>query len=197
MIRKGISENQEGVSPVIAVILMVAITVVLSGIIYYWVSQFSTTSEKGLAYIGFEKDSVDNIWEISIIKVQGARIPLDNIFFRICDQNGVNTYRKSIGDTNPTTFAIDDTQIYPIAVNTSGVISRITSAPVTINDTFQDYIGAIFVFLDHDNDYFITTGDSIKIYSDFDGDGTEDIEMGNFFKINDLGGDNEYIKCHL
>jgi flagellin-like protein len=40
--KKLFRKDDKGVSPVIAVILMVAITVVLAGVLYVWVSQFST-----------------------------------------------------------------------------------------------------------------------------------------------------------
>ncbi|OYT47480.1 type IV pilin, partial [Thermoplasmatales archaeon ex4484_36] len=38
---------KDGVSPVIAVILMVAITVVLAGVVVLWVTRLSKTEEEG------------------------------------------------------------------------------------------------------------------------------------------------------
>ena len=43
---KGMKKNDMGVSPVIAVILMVAITVVLAGVLYLWVSSLADTDEQ-------------------------------------------------------------------------------------------------------------------------------------------------------
>ena len=43
---KGMKKNDMGVSPVIAVILMVAITVVLAGVLYLWVSSLADTDKE-------------------------------------------------------------------------------------------------------------------------------------------------------
>ena len=42
---KNVKKNDHGVSPVIAVILMVAITVVLAGVLYLWVSSLADTDK--------------------------------------------------------------------------------------------------------------------------------------------------------
>jgi flagellin-like protein len=46
MKRFSIRKDDKAVSPVIAVILMVAITVVLAGVLYVWVTSLSTTEDK-------------------------------------------------------------------------------------------------------------------------------------------------------
>ncbi len=52
-----IVDNETAVSPVIATILMVAITVVLSGVIYVWASSLADTSAKGVPRLTFALDS--------------------------------------------------------------------------------------------------------------------------------------------
>ena len=197
MIKRTVGENSAGVSPVIAVILMVAITVVLAGLVYYWIGQFSDTADKGLAYVGYEKVTYGQDWKITIEKVQGARIQLEDINFLISDENGIILYRKHISDSNPSPFASKLSIIYPIAGNSSGAVISNTSLPVNANDDFNNYIGAIFVIIDLNNDELLNYGDTIRIYGDIDGDDILDITVGNYFKIYDTSGTNEFLKCHL
>ena len=60
---KKLWEDKTGVSPIIAVILMVAITVVLAATIYVWVSGFGggegTTSSISLAQIDYDTDGTN------------------------------------------------------------------------------------------------------------------------------------------
>jgi len=51
-------ENETAVSPVIATILMVAITVVLSGVIYVWANQLASTSTKVTPLLTFDADAI-------------------------------------------------------------------------------------------------------------------------------------------
>lgn len=69
--------NDSGVSPVIAVILMVAITVVLAGVLYLWVSSLADTDEgaetlnvKAEAYADSNVADVDKV----VIEVIGGTI---------------------------------------------------------------------------------------------------------------------------
>ena len=52
-----LEDDEQAVSPVIATILMVAITVVLSGVIYVWASSLADTSAKGVPQMTFSVDS--------------------------------------------------------------------------------------------------------------------------------------------
>jgi flagellin-like protein len=197
LIGKKIGEKEMGVSPVIAVILMVAITVVLAGIVYYWVSNFSGSSDSELSYVGVSAKTVGDHWEISIERVTGQSISFENINFLIY-QNGINLYKRTIFDVNPQPFmAVDDSLIYPIANNDTAVISYSTSQPITPADDFEDYVGAMFLILDNNKDYKLSSGDVIWIYSDVDGDGVEDIKVGQYFKIRNLAKTHEILSVHL
>lgn len=52
-----IEDDETAVSPVIATILMVAITVVLSGVIYVWAASLADTDVKGVPRMTFDMDS--------------------------------------------------------------------------------------------------------------------------------------------
>ena len=83
---KGMKKNDMGVSPVIAVILMVAITVVLAGVLYLWVSSLADTEGdvetinvkcelvNGVAAdtMTFEVMSGDIAWADYYVKIDGT-----------------------------------------------------------------------------------------------------------------------------
>ena len=72
VVEETIVDDETAVSPVIATILMVAITVVLSGVIYVWASSLADTDVKGVPRITFEIETVDGFeaddghWKISV-----------------------------------------------------------------------------------------------------------------------------------
>ena len=70
------SDDESAVSPVIATILMVAITVVLSGVVYVWAAQLADTDTKGVPRVTFDATNVDtgdtatDHWKITIGQAQ-------------------------------------------------------------------------------------------------------------------------------
>jgi flagellin-like protein len=70
------SDDESAVSPVIATILMVAITVVLSGVVYVWAAQLADTDTKGVPRVTFSAENVDTAstetdhWKITIGQAQ-------------------------------------------------------------------------------------------------------------------------------
>ena len=66
------AEDDAAVSPVIATILMVAITVVLSGVIYVWASSLAETDVKGVPRVTFDIEDVNGFdadeghWRITV-----------------------------------------------------------------------------------------------------------------------------------
>jgi len=65
-------DDNTAVSPVIATILMVAITVVLSGVIYVWASSLAETDVKGVPRVTFDIEDIDGFdadqghWRITV-----------------------------------------------------------------------------------------------------------------------------------
>jgi len=70
------ADDDAAVSPVIATILMVAITVVLSGVIYVWASSLAETDVKGVPRVTFDIEDVDGYnaetghWLITVQQAQ-------------------------------------------------------------------------------------------------------------------------------
>jgi flagellin-like protein len=106
-VTENLEDDDMAVSPVIATILMVAITVVLSGVIYVWASSLADTDVKGVPRITFDIEDVDSFeanghWKI---EVMSSETPLATqavevrVFY--VDGNGeaqVDTW--SLADTN-------------------------------------------------------------------------------------------------
>ena len=67
-----LEDDDMAVSPVIATILMVAITVVLSGVIYVWASSLADTDVKGVPRVTFDIEDIDSFdvdnghWRITV-----------------------------------------------------------------------------------------------------------------------------------
>lgn len=195
--RRRFGEDKVGVSPVVAVVLMVAITVVLAGMLYYWVGTTAPTTDENIAYVGYDSTTYTNDWKIEIKKVVGTSISLNEVNFLISDRSGVVYYTRNLNDVNPPNFMIDNSMIYPLAENGSGVISSKTALPVTAGDDHNDYIGAVFLFMDFDNNMRLSNGDLIRIFGDVNGDGINEIQPGHNFIIKDSTNTQQYIKCQL
>lgn len=198
MLKRNVGENKFGVSPVIGIILMVAITIVLTGMLYYWIQELSSSNEKGLSYVGIDVNDVQgDDWVITIQQIQGNPIPLDTLGLMITNIEGITLYDKNIGDANPQSLLVNGAIVYPIANNSSVVTSIKTSQPVTADDNLNDYYNAIFVIIDYDADKYLTPGDVIRIYGDFDKDGNKEITYGNYFKLENQMGTKLYIQYSL
>ena len=64
-----IVKDDDGVSPVIAVILMVAITVVLAAVLYVWAASFLEQGESAPIATFFVEESSSGVYHVEVIKV--------------------------------------------------------------------------------------------------------------------------------
>ncbi len=94
-----IRKDQEAVSPVIATILMVAITVVLAAVLYVMVSGLlgggGTTTAKS---VGFSRSSAGNNWTLSVSSTTGSGLSYTSTTFKIFDANGVPKSTNLLSD---------------------------------------------------------------------------------------------------
>ena len=103
--------KDSGVSPVIATILMVAITVVLAAVLYVMVSGF--THSPGTAQsVGMTESQSGNVWTISINSVSASNIALKNLKVVVSGASnpaadGTYTYSSTNPWTIPTSNGID------------------------------------------------------------------------------------------
>ena len=197
--KKYIRKDDEAVSPVIAVILMVAITVVLAGVLYVWVSGFGTGGSTGVS-ISKTKDDKTSYWKINIVKVSGGSLNLDDAKFRMVTKADTSLYTKTSANINPTTkLTSGQSSVYPVATTASvpvrenatlGDGDTVDSASIA-NPSYWEL--CYFAYVDETDDGKINAGDTIWIFKDNNADGTNDIESGYVFKILD-GKDNEVLK---
>ncbi|SVD77971.1 uncharacterized protein METZ01_LOCUS430825, partial [marine metagenome] len=82
-----IEKNDEGVSPVIAVILMVAITVVLAAVLYVWAASFLEQGDSApIATFIVSEDSA-NVYHVNVVKVSKQE-NLEDFSFFLKDESG-------------------------------------------------------------------------------------------------------------
>ena len=102
------SDDESAVSPVIATILMVAITVVLSGVVYVWAAQLADTDTKGVPRVTFTAENVDTAntdtdhWKITIGQAQTV-LATQAVEVTV-------TYVNSTGDTESQKINLASTQ---------------------------------------------------------------------------------------
>ena len=147
------NRNEEAVSPVIATILMVAITVVLSGVIYVWASSLADTSAKGVPRMTFDVDSsaiTDGSDPFHRITVTGSQVELATQAIVVTME-----YLDVNGDTVSNKYNLADTTVY-------GFYPGNSDSMVTFTDAVGSEGGAIKSSFD--------TGDTIYI-SAVDADG--------------------------
>ena len=137
-----LDEDEQAVSPVIATILMVAITVVLSGVIYVWASSLADTSAKGVPRMTFD---VENNGDFHRIVVTASQVELATQAVQV-DIN----YQGADGVEVQESYNLADTTVYGFYPGNSDSMV-----------TFTDAVGAD----DGTTKSSFDTGDTIYILS--------------------------------
>ena len=160
-----IVDDDSAVSPVIATILMVAITVVLSGVIYVWASSLANTDAKtvprlGMKVVDVNPESPDGYWRLD---VTDAKTELSSQGVIVQLEWGGGVYQTSL--TNTTNYGFVPTNV-PDKLR--------ANAPVVV--TFADKVECDA----NGNNCFTTfgVGDSILIGThDTNGDKMNDVKV--------------------
>ncbi|WP_455392812.1 archaellin/type IV pilin N-terminal domain-containing protein [[Eubacterium] cellulosolvens] len=187
--KKLFRKDDEAVSPVIAVILMVAITVVLAGVLYVWVSGFGTTGGGGTVKITATKTEKTTAYVVSIASVSGGDLNLDDAKIEMADDEGTRVYSIQTGQANPTSVTKGQSTIYPIPSGTTAVQDAVNSGNVGSTSNLTDYEDAYIAFVDQNSDGKINADDTIWIYKDWTRDSTQDVFSRYTFKILDADGE--------
>jgi FlaG/FlaF family flagellin (archaellin) len=103
-----LEDNDMAVSPVIATILMVAITVVLSGVIYVWASSLADTDVKGVPRVTFDIEDIDSFdvdnghWRITVQSAETdlATQAVEVRVFYVDASGTAQTVTYNMADTN-------------------------------------------------------------------------------------------------
>jgi flagellin-like protein len=147
--------DEQAVSPVIATILMVAITVVLSGVLYVWASSLADTSAKGVPRFAFSQeyeDSGDSYFH---------RIVVDQSELELATQAMVVTvsYTDATGATVDGVYNLADTTVY-------GFFPGNSDSMVTFQDSIDQDSPLKSSFGSGDTIYINATDDQGNLISD-------------------------------
>ena len=184
-----IRKDDKAVSPVIAVILMVAITVVLAGVLYVWVSGFGQTGGGGTIKISGTHTEKTAAYVVTISSVSGGTLNLEDAKFEMADPSGILEYRALTANANPAVFDKGQSQVYAIPSGSSAVTNGTVS--VLPAHDLEDYVDCYVAYIDQNKDGKVSSDDSIWIYKDYNDDGTNEIASRYTFKI--LDGNNEMV----
>lgn len=181
MRKRSLRFDHLGVSPVIAVILMVAITVVLSGLLWAML-QMQTAEPKAINISATPKEELFG-WRVTITGVSKYSLNVDDLMVKMVDRDGALIYQVSRFDAKPAPFMKGLSKIYAMTLNTSAVQDSTTSSDVDGNSDFKDYTGCYIAYVDEDADNKVNEGDKFYVYKDYNGDGNDDILIHSKFKI--------------
>ena len=133
--RKLRKDDEFGVSPVIAVILMVAITVVLAGVLYAWLMGITDVNPPKTQYEAIVKEK-HTYWEIEIVSYSGDPITLEEAKIELISKAKTIKLRTSVSESNPASITSGLSTVYPIPADpTKPVRENATAGDGEIVDT--------------------------------------------------------------
>ncbi len=155
-----IVENDEGVSPVIAVILMVAITVVLAAVLYVWAASFLEQGESAPIATFFVQEGSDGIYHVDVIKVSKQE-NLAAFSFYLKDDTG-STYVGSGHGFGEVAMQIIGGEEHGIDMAYNGDDPQLDRRAANVSD--DDGSAFPVHFNDNDRDGKLSAGDQFLVY---------------------------------
>ena len=154
-----IVKDDEGVSPVIAVILMVAITVVLAAVLYVWAASFLEQGESAPIATFFVEESSSGVYHVDVIKVSKQE-DLAGFSYFLKDTTG-STYVGGNG-FGEIAMQIVGGQEHGIDTSYTGDDTQLASRSDNVSaDDGTDYP---VHFSDNDRDDKLSAGDQFMVY---------------------------------
>ena len=95
--KRRIVNDESAVSPVIAVILMVAITVVMAAVLYAWVIGIGLTPKSSPVGTMMASEDGDNIWSVQIVKMN-PQPSVDSVHWYLMDIQGLTKAEGVVTD---------------------------------------------------------------------------------------------------
>lgn len=177
MIRK---DEEKGVSPVIAVILMVAITVVLAGVLWAML-QFPPPGDNQIRITLKSPEEKTFGWKVEIASIS-EKLRLEDAKFQVVDNQGTLLYSLTISEANPQPFNRGLSKVYPMTM-LGPVQDNTTGNSVNSDSTFDNLEGCYIAYIDQTNDERVSAGDSFYIYKDYNNDNNNDISSNYSIEI--------------
>ena len=156
-----IVKNDEGVSPVIAVILMVAITVVLAAVLYVWAASFLEQGESAPIATFFVQEGSDGVYHIDVIHVDGDNHPLEDYSFFLKDESG-STYVGAGHGFGEVAMQIVGGEEHGIDQSYSGDDEQLKNRASNVSN--DDGTAYPVHFNDNDRDGKLSAGDRFHVY---------------------------------
>ena len=154
-----IVKDDEGVSPVIAVILMVAITVVLAAVLYVWAASFLEQGESAPIATFFVEESSSGVYHVEVIKVSKQE-DLAGFSYFLKDETG-STY---VGGNGFGEIAMQIVGGQEHGIDTSYAGSNTQLQSRTDNISADDGTDYPVHFSDNDRDDKLSAGDQFMVY---------------------------------
>ena len=154
-----IVKNDDGVSPVIAVILMVAITVVLAAVLYVWAASFLEQGESAPIATFFVEESSSGVYHVEVIKVSKQE-DLAGFSYFLKDDTG-STYVGGNG-FGEVAMQIVGGEEHGIDTSYTGDDTQLASRSGNVSD--DDGSEYPVHFSDNDRDNKLSAGDQFMVY---------------------------------
>ena len=154
-----IVKNDDGVSPVIAVILMVAITVVLAAVLYVWAASFLEQGESAPIATFFVEESSSGVYHVEVIKVSKQE-DLAGFSYFLKDDTG-STYVGGNG-FGEIAMQIVGGEEHGIDTSYTGDDTQLASRSGNVSD--DDGSEYPVHFSDNDRDNKLSAGDQFMVY---------------------------------
>lgn len=181
MLRNMIRKDEYGVSPVIAVILMVAITVVLSGVLWAMLTGLAPDEPDSVKIPMSNPIEKTYAWQLEITEVSGT-LNLEDAKFLVIDNEGALVYSITTNNANPSAFTKGKSTVYAMTLGPNAVKDA-SNNTIDGDDALSEYSGCYIVYLDQNSDQKVNAGDSIYVYKDNDADGIEEVSANYIFRI--------------
>ena len=154
-----IVKNDDGVSPVIAVILMVAITVVLAAVLYVWAASFLEQGESAPIATFFVEESSSGVYHVEVIKVSKQEDLAGFSYFLKDDTGSTFVGGNGFGEI---AMQIVGGEEHGIDTSYTGDDDQLTSRATNVSD--DD--GSVYPvhFSDNDRDNKLSAGDQFMVY---------------------------------
>jgi flagellin-like protein len=160
-------DDEKGVSPVIAVILMVAITVVLAGVLWAML-QFPPPGDNQIRITTKSPEEKTFGWKIEIASIS-EKLQIEEAKFQIIDNQGTLLYSLTISNANPQPFNRGLSKVYPMTMS-GPVRDNSTGDVINSDSTFDNYEDCYIAYIDQTNDERVSASDSFYIYKDYNND---------------------------
>ena len=212
---KRIWKDEEAVSPVIATILMVAITVVLAGVLVVYMQQFSNGPNNipptGNSVAQSFTNVVDGVktkngggWYVQITGLQGLKPPWSDVTVQLARNN--IPVAKIIGvKTSTATFSnTTGTNIKWYAMSSGGQLAycpnncanKANIAQAMGPGDFETLENAYFVIIDSNANTVLDPGDQVYVYGNYQG-GTNQLVGGPGWSLEFTLGGSPICGSHL